>query len=85
MCDLNQSVNVNRTKEIIADFRVSDRKETVMPLYQFWCDECFTPYEIQMKLAKLDEYDKGDKIIECPGCGTPLRKLMCPPKTITIN
>ncbi len=56
-----------------------------MPIYQFWCDNCLTPCEVQMTLAKLKEYDKGDKVIECPNCGKVLKKLISPPKTITIN
>lgn len=56
-----------------------------MPLYQFWCDECFTPYEIQMKLAKLEEYDKGNKVIKCPNCEGELKKLICPPKIIKVG
>jgi hypothetical protein len=38
-----------------------------------------------MTLAKLEEYDKGGKVIKCPECGEDLRKLICPPKTIKIN
>ncbi len=56
-----------------------------MPLYQFWCDECMTPYEIIMIIADLEEYDKGGRDIECPNCEAILKKLICPPKTITIN
>ena len=56
-----------------------------MPIYQFWCDDCQTPYEIQMKLAELEEYDKGDEDIDCPNCEKPLTKLICPPRRIYIN
>ena len=54
-----------------------------MPMYQFWCDKCFEPFEITMTLDKLEEYDKNEKtIIKCPLCGAALRKLICPPKII---
>lgn len=56
-----------------------------MPLYQFWCDKCFLPYEITMKLAELDEYDKGELEVKCPKCGLDLIKLICPPRRIYIN
>ena len=56
-----------------------------MPIYQFICDKCDSPYEITMTLAKLEEYDKGNKTIACLNCQTALRKLICPPKTIIIN
>ncbi len=56
-----------------------------MPLYQILCDECLTPHEVHMTLAILEEYDKDDKVIECPNCTKILKKLICPPKTITIN
>ncbi len=56
-----------------------------MPLYQFWCNTCLTPHEVQMTLAKLDEYDNQKRIILCPNCDKVLKKLICPPKTITIN
>ena len=54
-------------------------------IYQFWCDDCQTPYEIQMKLAELEEYDKGDEDIDCPNCEKPLTKLICPPRRIYIH
>jgi len=56
-----------------------------VPLYQFWCDACYTPYEIMMSIADLEEYDEGKEEIPCPECEEPLTKLICPPKWITIN
>ena len=56
-----------------------------MPLYQFWCDDCLNAYEIQMTLAKLEEYDKKNKVIKCPNCKENLKKLICPTKIIRIN
>lgn len=55
-----------------------------MPLYQLWCDKCMEPYEVLMKLAELEEFEKGEQIL-CPECKEPLRMLMCPPKDIRIN
>ena len=67
--------------KVISDLKVSvGRKGYEVPLYLFYCSNCDSPYEIQMTLAKLEEYDKGDKIIECPNCDNPLTKLICPPK-----
>lgn len=56
-----------------------------MPLYQFWCDGCFTPYEVTMTLADLDKFDRDKTKKMCPGCGKKLVKLICPPKRIKIN
>lgn len=56
-----------------------------MPLYQWWCDNCFTPYEIILTLAQLKEYDEDEEsVIDCPNCGADLRKLICPPKIIKV-
>ena len=56
-----------------------------MPLYQFYCQSCDSPYEIQMKLKTLEEYDVKRKIIKCPNCGGILIKLICPPKIIKVS
>lgn len=55
-----------------------------MPLYQFWCDKCFEPYEVSMKLEEYEKFLKGEEV-KCPECKEPLRMLMCPPKRIRIN
>ena len=56
-----------------------------MPLYQFWCDKCLSPFEVTMTIATLDEYDEGEFDIKCELCGAPLRKIMCPPRRIKVH
>jgi hypothetical protein len=57
------------------------------PLYQYWCDPCFEPYEIEMDLKTKDKYDRGKlkESLKCPKCETELTYLIAPPKTIKIN
>lgn len=55
-----------------------------MPLYQFWCDNCFEPIEVLMSIKRLDEFDNGEPL-QCPECGQPLRKLIAPPKLVRIH
>jgi putative FmdB family regulatory protein len=43
-----------------------------MPLYQFICQGCLTPYEVFMKLAK------AEKKIRCPECKKILKKIILP-------
>jgi len=54
-------------------------------LYQFFCHNCFIPYEITMNLTDLERYDKGKEVINCPECKKPLDKIICPPRRIRIN
>jgi len=56
-----------------------------VPLYQFWCDECFKGYDVTLKLAELDAYNSGELEVQCPICKKNMRNLICPPKTIRIN
>lgn len=58
-----------------------------MPIYQYWCDACFVPYEIQMDLKTKDKYDHGklEQSLTCPTCKKELTYLIAPPKTIRIN
>jgi len=55
-----------------------------MPLYQLFCDKCFEPYEVTMRLKEYEKFLKGEEVL-CPRCKEPLRMLMCPPKRIRIN
>ena len=62
-----------------------------MPIYQFWCDTCFEPYEIEMDLATKDKHDSGNlsktekKWLVCRECDKELTYFIAPPKTIKIN
>lgn len=44
-----------------------------MPLYTYSCKEC---NKVLFLLVKLEDYDKD---IECPNCGTVLKKLIDAP------
>lgn len=55
------------------------------PLYQYICDKCLYPYEIQMTLKDKDKVASGEEEVKCPECGEKLRELMCPPKIVRIN
>ncbi|MBT8491387.1 MAG: hypothetical protein KJN62_10100 [Deltaproteobacteria bacterium] len=66
----------------IIDFREGG---DLMPLYQFFCENCWEPFELTMKLKELDQYDSGKLEVNCPKCTGELKKLICPPRTITIN
>lgn len=58
----------------------------MMPLYQFWCDACYQPHEVTMKIEELGKLDSGRvRPIPCPECSGPLRKLIAPPKLIRIR
>lgn len=65
--------------------RVVRPKGGLVPLYQFFCDKCFEPYEITMKIKELDEHDRGELEVKCPECRENLRKLICPPRRINIH
>lgn len=62
-----------------------------MPVYQYWCDGCFLPFEILMNLSEKDRYDRGElskeekEHLRCPECDKELTYLVAPPKTVRIN
>jgi len=43
-----------------------------MPLYSFHCHKCNKIWELLIKLA---DYDKE---VECPDCGTVLKRMITP-------